>query len=379
MADEGEEERNRTARNGTARAGRTASPASSGHDPADLVGMAELQDEVMTAVRGAITGVIARRVPDMRLPELDLDFSLAAPVDRGQPAPPAPPENAASTALMLDPRTVAERRSNARPHRSGRPSLVVITACLAVVAASGYAAWHAAFVQDLPLTRSASAGRHAPPGDAPGSAFPAVASLVPMLDVAPDEPKVTAHAGELAAIDPAADPPLATTGEAGAPSVKALPGPPLGVLEAPETPSVPVTAKPDLNTSGPADGSAASSGTAEPADRVQTERTAAADQAAQTEPIADAIKDATQLIESGAVAAARAVLLAHWADHASADTALALARSFDPQYLAALPNADAGPDAAEAERWYRRWYDIAVKEGLVAGTVPLERVLRAMR
>ena len=75
--------------------------------------------------------------------------------------------------------------------------------------------------------------------------------------------------------------------------------------------------------------------------------------------------------------AARSELL-RVASEGSADVAWALARSYDPNFLRTV-SADAAPDIAEATRWYRTWYAIAVKQGLVADSVPLERIIRSMR
>jgi hypothetical protein len=89
------------------------------------------------------------------------------------------------------------------------------------------------------------------------------------------------------------------------------------------------------------------------------------------------LEDALQLMNSGKVLAARTELLrAMQAD--SADIAWHLAKSYDPKYLVNLPAADAGPDVAEAMRWYKIWYDIAVKQGLVSDGISLERIIRSM-
>jgi hypothetical protein len=90
-----------------------------------------------------------------------------------------------------------------------------------------------------------------------------------------------------------------------------------------------------------------------------------------------ALQVASGLMNSGRVQAARSELL-RVASEGSADVALALARSYDPNFLRTVP-ADAAPDIAEATRWYRTWYAIAVKQGLVADSVPLERIIRSMR
>ena len=75
----------------------------------------------------------------------------------------------------------------------------------------------------------------------------------------------------------------------------------------------------------------------------------------------------------GARAAARARL------EGSPDAAWDVARSYDPNVLATLPQPDAPPDIPEASRWYRTWYEIAVKEGMVANSVSIERIIGAMQ
>jgi hypothetical protein len=83
-------------------------------------------------------------------------------------------------------------------------------------------------------------------------------------------------------------------------------------------------------------------------------------------------------MSSGRVQAARSELLSIDPE-GSVDVAWALARSYDPNFLSTLATADAAPDIAEATRWYRTWYALAVKEGLVADTVSPERIIRSMR
>ena len=90
------------------------------------------------------------------------------------------------------------------------------------------------------------------------------------------------------------------------------------------------------------------------------------------------LQAALGLMASGRVQAARGELL-RMAPEDSADVAWALARSYDPNFLGTLPTTDAAADIAEATRWYRAWYAIAVKQGLVADSVPLERIIRSMR
>jgi hypothetical protein len=90
-----------------------------------------------------------------------------------------------------------------------------------------------------------------------------------------------------------------------------------------------------------------------------------------------ALQVASDLVASGQVRAARDVLLRVTKEE-SADVAWALARTYDPNFLVTIQAADAAPDVAEATRWYRTWYDIAVKQGLVADSVSLDRIIRSM-
>jgi hypothetical protein len=103
---------------------------------------------------------------------------------------------------------------------------------------------------------------------------------------------------------------------------------------------------------------------------------APAQEARKSEPVS-ALQVASDLMASGRVLAARDVLL-RVAQEGSADVAWALARSYDPNYLVTVQAADARPDVAEATRWYRAWYDIAVKQGLVADSISLDRIIRSM-
>lgn len=90
------------------------------------------------------------------------------------------------------------------------------------------------------------------------------------------------------------------------------------------------------------------------------------------------ISEAMRLIDEGRVVAGRDMLLDGLADR-TADAALALARSYDPNSVRLIPNADATPDVEQAERWYRRWYDIAVSDGLALDAQRLDRIIKAMR
>src|SRR5690606_31782967 len=99
------------------------------------------------------------------------------------------------------------------------------------------------------------------------------------------------------------------------------------------------------------------------------------------EPTAKRVKAALEvargLMAEGKVRAARMRLMT-LAEQGSPDAAWDMAQSYNPNVLAKVPKPDAPADIKEAERWYRAWYDAAVKEGLVEESVPLERIIRSM-
>jgi hypothetical protein len=345
-------------------------------DARDLAGMAELQEEVMSAVRGAITGVITRRVSDLELPELDLDFSVPAVVEPSELKPVA-----AANALELrhDLHAIAERNMPEPPARrlpAGRIAAVITIVSMA----AGAVAWQIEPVRTelLDLARSVpamsfTAKPEQPRGQGAGARHAAV--VASLGEPWPDRigtlyADIGIPAGAAATAGTALDagPAVSPTSAGRPPDIRTTPGPPLGVLAAPATTTVPV-----LATLG--------------AEAAASEAAAIAAPAAVTAPggtpagPADStdISHAAHLLDSGAITQARQLLQAHATARQSADVALALARSYDPNFIAGLPSSDAAPDPAEAERWYRRWYEIAVKEGLISETVPLERVIRAMR
>lgn len=107
---------------------------------------------------------------------------------------------------------------------------------------------------------------------------------------------------------------------------------------------------------------------------------ALAPQAGSAVPSADAptLQVAVRLMAAGRILAAREQLL-RLAPEETADVAWALARTYDPNFLATVPVADAVPNVAEATRWYRTWYAVAVREGLVGDSVSLDRIIGSMR
>jgi hypothetical protein len=97
-----------------------------------------------------------------------------------------------------------------------------------------------------------------------------------------------------------------------------------------------------------------------------------------SEENAERISSAQRLIDEGKVVAGRDLLLDGLAEQ-RAEAALILARSYDPNSLRLILNADAQPDVEAAERWYRRWHEIAVSEGLALDIPRLDRIIKAMR
>lgn len=91
----------------------------------------------------------------------------------------------------------------------------------------------------------------------------------------------------------------------------------------------------------------------------------------------DVAAEAQSLLEAGRVREARQSLID--VPQKSPELALTLARSYDPNYLRLIPNADAAADAAEAERWYRTWRDIASARGFVMEPERFDRIIKAMR
>ena len=90
------------------------------------------------------------------------------------------------------------------------------------------------------------------------------------------------------------------------------------------------------------------------------------------------LQQADRLIRGGSIIAGRSELL-RLASAQSADIAWALARAFDPTVVGRIENADAPPDIDEAAKWYRQWHTLAVRQGLVADSVSIDRMIRAMR
>ncbi len=91
-----------------------------------------------------------------------------------------------------------------------------------------------------------------------------------------------------------------------------------------------------------------------------------------------AITNAHELMDSGRIMAAREMLrrpdLA-----ATQEGAWLLARSYDPNYLATIRSPDAPADKQQAAEWYRRWRNIAARNGMVMDDLRLNRIINSMR
>jgi hypothetical protein len=93
---------------------------------------------------------------------------------------------------------------------------------------------------------------------------------------------------------------------------------------------------------------------------------------------ADALlTEARRLLSEGDAAGARVRLLQSGAA-THADVAFVLAQSYDPNYLQSLPNANSAANPSEAARWYKKWYELAVRSGLEMDPGRLQRVINAM-
>jgi hypothetical protein len=118
--------------------------------------------------------------------------------------------------------------------------------------------------------------------------------------------------------------------------------------------------------------------TSQPVPQTDTTDGPAASSAVTIAPANSDIANAQLLMDSGHIVAAREMLrrpdLA-----ASQEGAWLLARSYDPNYLATVQSPDASADKLQAEEWYRRWRDIAVRNGMVMDDQRLKRIISSMR
>ncbi len=94
-------------------------------------------------------------------------------------------------------------------------------------------------------------------------------------------------------------------------------------------------------------------------------------------PPSPAIANAKQLMDAGKIVAARDLLMRQSLS-TSQDGAWLLARSYDPNYLAAVKAPDAAGDKEKAAEWYRRWRDIGARNGAAMDDVRFRRLIETM-
>jgi hypothetical protein len=134
------------------------------------------------------------------------------------------------------------------------------------------------------------------------------------------------------------------------------------------TPSQPVQAVPSVPQAGPVNERAPSPAIA----------TVPASSPAVNVPANRAITNAHELLDGGHVVAARKIL--EQPDLATTqEGAWLLARSYDPNYLTTIQSPDASADPRQAEEWYRRWRDIAARDGVAMDDLHLKRIIDSMR
>ena len=295
--------------------------------------IAAMQSQVMTAVRGAITGVMASRGQGLDLPDLDFDFStkpfqLPVPVLRAE----------RERALAIP---------AARPRGRRMVGFAVLTAAaLGAAAASGVAA-----------TAWQLYGR--------GALQPTAPQTLALAAIAKDKGVQVPVAANVIVIDPVTVVANAAA-ETGPTTGLPLSPPPRTALG---TQSMPIAAR--VGTSAALNALPLLSG---PAEIEQAQGVTAAVAAPSTPDPHISIQS---LLDSGRIKEARRHLLDEKAfEHSGA--ALTMARSFDPNYLQTLQNADAGPDIAEARHWYQRWYDLAIKDGAVPETIRVDLLLQSL-
>ncbi len=90
------------------------------------------------------------------------------------------------------------------------------------------------------------------------------------------------------------------------------------------------------------------------------------------------LAEAHRLLSQGDVARARTRLLVGEPER-RAGVAFALAQTYDPNFLRPLQNANGVPDPSEAERWYRKWYELAALSGLEMDAGRLQRIVNSMQ
>lgn len=94
--------------------------------------------------------------------------------------------------------------------------------------------------------------------------------------------------------------------------------------------------------------------------------------------LAEGLETGQKHLLAGDVEAARQVLLP-LAEAGSDQAALALARSYDPNFLRSVSSPDTAANVSKAEHWYRKWRDLAGERGLVMDESRFERIISSMQ
>jgi len=89
------------------------------------------------------------------------------------------------------------------------------------------------------------------------------------------------------------------------------------------------------------------------------------------------LAEVRRILSEGDVILARSRLLRSEPER-RAEVAFMLAQSHDPNYLQSLAKTNGLPDPAEAERWYKRWHELAAQSGLEMDSGRLQRIINAM-
>ena len=84
-----------------------------------------------------------------------------------------------------------------------------------------------------------------------------------------------------------------------------------------------------------------------------------------------------RLMAAGDVRLARGLFATSLA-YGMSEAALALGRSYDPNYLARIKNANAAPDAESARNWYAEWHRQSVEQDSIPSNVRLDHLLQTM-
>lgn len=91
-----------------------------------------------------------------------------------------------------------------------------------------------------------------------------------------------------------------------------------------------------------------------------------------------ALSEARRLLNEGDVVKTRETLLAASSTQ-TPEIIFLLAQSYDPNYLRSIAKSNAEPDRVQAERWYRKWHELAQNAGLEMDNTRLKRIINAMQ